>query len=623
MSALAILMATFFLVGCGPAAYRRQADKAAYDIIRNQQQAALKKEEAFSIEPPSETLRRRLLLTQELPHSGAASLGADHLEPIAHWPEKLAAIDPVETDEDNTPAEEADSALLKLSLEDALQIAARNSRDYQTQKEDVFFTALDLDLERNDFRYLFAGTGTSAYTNDPDAGPDVQSLLSTGTGQLSKTFHTGAQIASQLVLDLAKLLTQDDASAFGILADATIMIPLLRGAGKHIVTEPLTQAQRDVVYSLYTLERFKRTLAVRVASDYLAVLRQLDQIQNEENNYRQLIAGTRRARRLADENRLPEIQVDQAKQDELRARNRWIIAQQTYAQRLDQFKITLGLPTDANIKLDRAELQRLAEGAKQHMAKTLDGSREPKTAPVPRAADSPIDLKPPTHEDGGPLEMQSVDAIAVALENRLDLRTLLGGVYDAQRRVVVAADALKAGLKIIGTAEAGERRSSASSASSSSVRFRPEHGFYSVALELDLPLERTTERNAYRESFIALEQAVRNAQQREDQIKLDVREALRNLLQARESLTIQAEAVKLDQRRVASTEMFLEVGRSDTQVRDVLEAQESLVSAQNALTAALVNYRVTELELQRDMGVLEINEKGLWREYQPSQVPGD
>ena len=96
---------------------------------------------------------------------------------------------------------------------------------------------------------------------------------------------------------------------------------------------------------------------------------------------------------------------------------------------------------------------------------------------------------------------------------------------------------------------------------------------------------------------------------------MEWKNALRTLLQARESYKIQAQAVALARRRVTSTNLFLQAGRA--QIRDVLEAQESLVSAQNALTAALVDYRVAELELQRDMGVLAIDEKGLWREYKP------
>ena len=71
----------------------------------------------------------------------------------------------------------------------------------------------------------------------------------------------------------------------------------------------------------------------------------------------------------------------------------------------------------------------------------------------------------------------------------------------------------------------------------------------------------------------------------------------------------------LAQRRVASTNLFLEAGRAE--IRDLLEAQEALVTAQNALTAALVSYRVNELALQRDLGVLEVDHQGLWREYTP------
>lgn len=64
-----------------------------------------------------------------------------------------------------------------------------------------------------------------------------------------------------------------------------------------------------------------------------------------------------------------------------------------------------------------------------------------------------------------------------------------------------------------------------------------------------------------------------------------------------------------------SVNLFLEAGRA--QIRDLLEAQDSLLSAQNSLTGAVVDYRVAELGIQRDMGLLKIDEKGLWQEYLP------
>lgn len=132
---------------------------------------------------------------------------------------------------------------------------------------------------------------------------------------------------------------------------------------------------------------------------------------------------------------------------------------------------------------------------------------------------------------------------------------------------------------------------------------------------MDLALERTAERNAYRSSLIRFEQAVRNVQQLEDQVKLEVRNGLSRLLEAREGIRIQAEAVRVAERRVASTNLFLEAGRAE--IRDLLKAQDALVNAQNALTASLVNYRVNELSLQRDLGRLEVNERGLWRDAEP------
>ena len=110
---------------------------------------------------------------------------------------------------------------------------------------------------------------------------------------------------------------------------------------------------------------------------------------------------------------------------------------------------------------------------------------------------------------------------------------------------------------------------------------------------------------------------MRDVQILEDEIKISIRNKLRDLLESRETLLIQARSVKLAQKRVRSTNLFLEAGRA--QIRDLLESQEALLSAQNALTAAIINYRVAELELQRDMGVLQINEKGLWQEYSPGE----
>jgi outer membrane protein TolC len=229
-------------------------------------------------------------------------------------------------------------------------------------------------------------------------------------------------------------------------------------------------------------------------------------------------------------------------------------------------------------------------------------------------ADAPIVLSPPSREDRGPLEMDSEPAIRLALEHRLDLRVAEGGVYDSMRGVAVAANGFLPEFTLGGGTSFGERRGTGSALSDdAAVSF--DRGSYNALLRLDLPLERTAERNTYRNQLINLERSVRDLQALEDSIKLDVRNQLRDMLESRESLRIQAQAVALAQRRVDSTSLLLKLGRAE--IRDVLEAQQALLSAQNALTSALVNYRVSELLLQSNLGLLEVDETGLWQEYRP------
>jgi len=613
---------TICQVGCrSPGEYRQQADGVSYDIIKEKQAQALGRTEPFAIETPADTLRRRLLLDQNLPYTANASLGSRDADRIEEWPadDYLDSHD----EEDPLPNSFDTGGRLQLTLVDTLQIAAHESRVYQSRKEAVFQAALRLDLERDQFRNTWSGVleGLSETELERQVviddkgntdGETVSGVEYGGSLGLFRRFKNGITFTGLLGLDLVSLLTQNRMFSRGVYADASISIPLMRGAGEFVVTEPLTQAERDVVYAIYEFERFKREFAVQIADDFFGVLRAADQVQNEEENYRGLITSTRRARRLADAGRLPEIQVDQSVQDELRARNRWVAAVEAHQRRLDAFKLTLGLPTDSDIELDHTELEALVARAERVVPE-----EEPRDPDRPaEAAGAPTRLPPPGEGTKGPYELEEPLAIRVALEHRLDLRVVLGRVYDAQRGVAVAADQLRADVTLLGGGFAGERRS-LSTVALEDADLRPDEGVYSALLTVDLPLERTAERNAYRLSLIGFEQAIRDLHELEDEIKLTVRNRLSELLEARETLQIQALAVVVAKRRVDSTTLFLEAGRAE--IRDLLEAQEALVSAQNTLTAALISYRVGELALQRDLGVLAVNERGLWQEYDPTK----
>jgi hypothetical protein len=587
-----------------PAEHREEADGTAYRIVEQARAGALGRTEPFTIETPAESLRRRLLLDQDLPRSDDASLGSRDVPRIEQWPDDGYFEPRAEAD---LPAPDwSTHATLRLRLLDALLIGARNSREYQTQKELVFQAALALDLERDRFRQTWVGLLDAGLTRDLGASSPTTAASGGGDLGVTQRLLNGASITVNLAVDVLKLLTQGHDSLFGALADATIAVPLLRGSGKFVVREPLLQAERAVVYAIYAFERFKRVFAVQVASEYYSVLQLLQEVDNELENYRWLVAATRRARRLAEAQRdVDQVEVDQTEQDELEARDAWVQSIRAYEARLDGLKGLLGLPVDARIELERSELDALA-------AVTAFEAPRPEPERVPASA--PVEVVLPTRAGGGPLEIAPEDAVLLALGNRLDLRVALGRVFDAQRSVAVAADALRADLTLLGRASGGYER--AGTGPAASVRERPES--HSVLGLVDFGLERTAERNLYRESQIGFERDVRAAQALEDQVKLEVREDLRALLEARERLKIQAQSVELAERRVNVASRFLEVGRADA--RDVLEAQRDLVDAKNALSLERVRYRVAELALQRDLELLEVDERGLWTEVDPAAL---
>lgn len=601
-----VLVGLFFLVGgCRSAGeHRRKADETAYRIIEEKQVEALGRKERLSVDPAAQTLRRRIFESQQLAGGEGGALGTDTLEAIEHWPED---DDYLAADRLAEPAivslSEAGDEPLELDLRECLQVAARNSRQYQDEKETVFLSALELDLERDAFRNTFAGLTTGSISSDQRIGRNAtDSQISTGPS-LSRTLKSGAALTGQLALDLASLLSGGGASAVGSLVDTSIELPLMRGAGSWVVTEPLTQAERETIYAIWQFERFKRQFAVEVTDGYLGVLQQLDEVANAEANYRRLVAASRSARAKAAVGDLPPFQVDQAIQDELRARSRWISARERYQRTLDNFKLTLGLPTDARIALDSAELERLAEIIQPALDDVQEVAETEGDIP---AADASVELVEPES-----VAMPEPEAIREALANRLDLRTTQGRVYDAQRKVTVASNGFLPELTLLGTTSTGERRG-LGSAGRGDVPFRLDRGQYDAVLSFDPPFERTRERNTYRQSLINLEKAVRQLQEQEDRVKLEIRNDLRDLLESRENLRIQTQAVALAQRRVDAANLLLELGDAD--IRDLLEAQEALVSAQNALTSALVRYRVAQLSLERDLGRLEVGPNGLWEE---------
>ena len=518
---LLALVAPLTAEGCRSASeYREQADRDVYRLVTERRATLGIGDGSFTIEPPKGSLRERLL-------SGEAT------------------------------------GLGELTLVQCLEIAAENSRDYRSHEEALYLAALDLTLERWNFAVKERGVLAAGIDKQPGFPEEA---TSSGDLVLSKLLGTGALIVGNIGLDLSRVLTTHDTwnpiSSLGL----AITQPLLRGAGTLVVTEPLTQAERNLVYAVRNFERYRRTFAFDVATRFYAVLERADEVRNQESNYKNLQKLSERNTALAEAGRLDDIQAGQAKQDELKSLDALLGAVEQLESLKDQFKVFLGLPPQVELAYDSKELERLAA------------------------------------ENLAPVELDPNKAAEFALGRRLDHRNLVEEFQDGERHVLVAADALRAGLNLSATISQPSKPGEVGT-------FNFSDATWSVGAVLDLPLDRLQERNAYRQATIAAEDARRAVESSEDSIRSGLRDDLRQMPATLQSWKIQQSAVDLAARRIESTDLKLQAGRAVT--RDLLEAQDSLLEAKNAAAVALVEYTLSRLALYRDLELLHVDERGI------------
>ena len=592
--------------GCRSAsAWRADADRAAAERLAAAQRVAGASEEPLDIESPSDTLRRRLLIGQDLPVFDPASLGIRDLPTNRYWRADERLL-PGRDGADKSFAPVGTNAL-EIGLLDAVRIAAANSPDCQADKERLFASALALDLASHDFHTTLLGAlSASVDSSRGEGGKRVATHGETAKPGISRAFENGVSTDASLAFNLAGSLTGERRTVWGAVADISVSIPLLRGSGTLVRRESLTQAERDLVYAVRDFEQRKRSFVADVARAYLSLLLARRTRQNEDDNYRRVILSTKRSRRMADASRLSKAAFDQAHQSELAARASWIAACQSYDSTLDSFKTRLGLPPDARIEPRGQDLEDLQAQVARYLA-------NPDDPPDEDAEDKVDALPPPDSVDEGPMKDATDRAIAVAFARRADILSSRERVEDAQRHLLVAEDALRSEITLGGAARVGEAATASMAREGRDhTEFKMRDGTASGNLKIDLALDRTKERNAYRSALIALEGAVRDYQKAEDELKATIRQDMRSISQTREQLAIQSRAVGLAARRVRNQDLLLEAGRAD--MTDLLDAQAALVTAQNQLYRAITDWRVQELALQRDLGTLDATADGLWTE---------
>ncbi|MCS7034020.1 MAG: TolC family protein [Phycisphaerae bacterium] len=576
-------------LGCAPDNFRRDADAQVQRLLKDRTQRTLGYTPRTTLDTPdvAPPTRRSFesIPATPLPPPSQAALEPMRLERsyCRLGPEKLFddAQPTLQTEELGVssalqgarlrlrlgPPPPQDLSGTTLELFGALRYAIENSRSYRARQEDLYLAALRVTLQRHLFdpipfaqsSFVFSGNQTPDRMNDAgqviDRGYDA-ALRAVQTLGVRQQLPYGGSLTARAVATFVSALSDGVESG----EDASIVlegtIPLLRGAGM-VNLEPLIDSERGLVYAVRDFEEFRRAFVVEVASAYFSLINAQNRINNNYVRYVNAVNLVVRLEALYAAGLQNFLQVQQARQQRLSAENTLVNSQQQFQNQLDTFKLLIGMPVDEPLAVVGVALE----------------------VPVP--------------------DLRETDFVALAEKHRLALQTARDQIEDARRAVAHASNRLLPELNLSASATIGNRAGSPARAIDRQTLT------YSAGASLDWPLDRLAERNEYRIALIDFQRAQRALVTTRDTVAAAVRRAARAVESARITLDLQRRSIELARRRLEYSNELLIQGQA--QARDVTEAQNALLDAQNNFDQARADLQIQILSLLRDTGTLRVD----------------
>jgi hypothetical protein len=579
-----------------------------------------------------------------------------------------------------------------VTLQQAFTLALINARVYQLQLETLYNTALAVTLQRFAFQPQFYA-GMSPQTAPlgsrfPGVVPVNQFIYQTRVapgGQIStltlgevagfgKLFSTGGQLlmgfANQVVFNfVGKNPIQPTVQSS---LPLTFVQPFLRGGGRAVTLEPLTQAERTLLYQVRSFAKFRQEFIVDMLTggtiaqpgvgfnlagfstagntdptlgfipnvqnfaQVIIDLRNVAYFEQLANLYAQLIEG--------ESSGLTQLQVDQIRSQVLSARSSLINDILTLRNANDSFKQQLGLPPDTpmvpDLSLYQPYLDTFTEIDEWQRLKNRKLEEIPKIVnKIPELPDIVLDghsllgmyKNTTTYDNEEDLEATLQAAVRIALEYRLDLMNTRAQLYDAWRQIRVRANALKGILNVSLTNQVFTPPTT-----TNPFGFFSQAKQFSLVLNAELPLIRLAERNAFRQAIIAYEQQRRALMSQEDFIKNQLRADIRAMqvqyiqyqitkanLIVNVRLKDQAfEQIVAPPQAGAGTQGLAQTANAATQTSNLIGFQSRVIASEIALTNSFAAYQLARLTVYRDIGTLPYDEWEAFSELFPTEYRG-
>ncbi|MEM8669076.1 MAG: TolC family protein [Planctomycetota bacterium] len=477
-----LLAAVTLALGCSRSTYRIAADQEVYGAIaeRNNDPRWMAPKYDVEIDPRSRYFDPydpdRPPIPVDDPSSAVYMRCVDGKRGWKHWyddgirdelenPDWQSQLgDYVEFDQDGA---------IQLDIDSSLQLAYIHSPNQQSQLETLYLSSIDVTRERFNLQTQVFGGYDIGYDHQGNIEPariafnpllgqyeilpptrrpesNVLAIGSDGvrrTVQVNRRFATAGTLLAGFANSFVFEFTGPNQGLTASLLNFAFLQPLLRGAGRDIALEGLTQTERDLLANLRSYAQFRQGFYTQVAvgelgvvgpqrggrgtaldvfsgqavlGGYVGLLRQLQVIRNAEDNLDLQIRTRAQLEALLTAGLIDLVQVDQFRQNVKSDQASLLQLRIDYLRSLDQFKLfTLGLPPSLDISLNDElirQFQLVDRNATEIQNKIAALLERPKAISENPTAEAIEKLRSDTFDLITPLS-ENLSAVATDLQN--------------------------------------------------------------------------------------------------------------------------------------------------------------------------------------------------------------
>jgi outer membrane protein TolC len=408
--------------GCSRTEYRLEADRDAYNVTseRNGDPRWSAADISIEIDPRSRYFDHYdsdcAPMPQDDPSAHSYMRCVDGMKGWKHWYDngvRSELENPVWREELAQYVETTEDGGVKLNVDSALRLSYVHSPTHQSQLETLYLSALDVTRERWRLNNQYFGGFDTVFNHRGEKTPAGESnRLTTGRGigalgvplagrfggggntlQMNRSFATAGEMVAGIANAFTWEFTNGNVNFAGSLLSASFVQPLLRGAGRSIALEDLTQVERNLLANLRAYAQFRQGFYTQVAigelgvrgpqrgglgttltsfsggssvGGYTGLLKQLQEKRNSEDTLSLQVRTFARLEAFYAKGMIGLVQVDQFEQDIETAKSALLVRENGLDLALDRYKTrTLGLPPDLPIELDDGLIRQFQLFARQ------------------------------------------------------------------------------------------------------------------------------------------------------------------------------------------------------------------------------------------------------------------